>query len=261
MPNASRTLVDVGLNDLSFPMRVASRRDSAGQKTIASISIRARIMHEFEAGWIDRFIQILHQHRDETGTATLRRNIADYSENLDASSVRVKFEYPFIVEKLTPVSKEKCLIRYNCSYTVKTPSVTGPPKVILTVVVPVITTDPASIPEQAGGLLGQLSLVTVEVQPQGEAYPEDIVDLVDRHALSPTYSFLTADDQLAIIQKVHSQSKSSVVMTDEIKGELAGDPDLAWYSVKCENFSMLHSYNTVVGTEMSAWVPFSGGEE
>jgi len=261
MPNERRTLVDVGMKDLPFPMRVSSRNNVEGQASIASISITARIMHEFEARWIDRFVQILHRHRKEIGTATLRKNIADYSDELGASSVRISFAYPFFVEKQTPVSKEKCLVRYNCTYTAKTPSIDDQPKVTLAVDIPVITTDPASKSEKPGGLFGQLSIVTVEVQSEGEAYPEDLVDLVDRHALSPTFSFLTPDDQSAVIQKVHSQAMSSVVMTDEIKDELARDTNITWYSVRCANFGLLHNYSTVVGTEMSAWVPYSGWEE
>jgi len=38
---------------------------------------------------------------------------------------------------------------------------------------------------------------------------------------------------------------------DEIKGELARNR-------RCSNFGMLHSYSTVIGTEKSRWVPFSG---
>ena len=261
MSNERRTLVDVGMKDLPFPVKVSSRKNAEGQSSIANISISARIMHEFEACWIDKFIHIVHRHRDEIGTATLRKNIADYSEELSASSVRISFAYPFFVEKQTPISKERCLVRYSCTYAAKTPSVTDQPKVTLAVDIPVITTDPASMPEKAGGLLGQLSMVTVEVQSKGEVYPEDLVELVDRHALSPIYSFLTPDDQAAVIERVHSNTRSSVVMTDEIKGELARDPDIEWYSVRCANFGLLHTYSTVIGTEMSAWVPFSGSED
>jgi len=261
MPNEKRTLVDVGMKDLPFPMKVSSKKDPTGQASIANISISARIMHEFEARWIDKFIQVLHRHRDEIGTASLRENIADYSKELDASSVRISFAYPFFMEKQTPVSEQKCLVRYNCTCTAKTPSVDDHPKITLAVDVPVITTDPSSMPEKSGGLFGQLSVVTVELQSIREVYPEDIVDIVDRHALSPTYSFLDQADQIAIIQKVHSQRKSSVVMTDEIRSELAADPNITWYSVKCANSGMLHSYSTHVGTEMNVWVPFSGYEE
>ena len=99
-------------------MRVISKTDPEGQQTIADISINARIMHEFEARWIDKFIQILHSHRDRIGTEILTTNIIDYVEEFNASNVRVDFDYPFSVEKLTPVSKEKCLVRYLCAYSV-----------------------------------------------------------------------------------------------------------------------------------------------
>jgi hypothetical protein len=59
MSMESRFLVDVGLKDLPFPIRVVSRASPEGQPTVATVDIRARIMREFEARWIDTFIQVL----------------------------------------------------------------------------------------------------------------------------------------------------------------------------------------------------------
>jgi GTP cyclohydrolase I len=101
----------------------------------------------------------------------------------------------------------------------------------------------------------------VEVESRKDIYPEDLVELVDRHALAPVYSFLTEEDQRSIIHQIHSEKQTSVVMVDEIKGELARDRDIHWYAVRCSNFGMLHSYSTVIGTEKSSWVPFSGLSE
>jgi hypothetical protein len=66
-----RFVVDIGMKNLPFPMNVISKTNPEGQRTIADISIQARIMKEFEAIGMDKFIQILHRHRDKIGTATL----------------------------------------------------------------------------------------------------------------------------------------------------------------------------------------------
>ena len=255
MVDQKKFLVDVGMKDLPFPIRAASKVDVNGQHTVTDISITARIMHEFEAIWIDKFIQIIHQHRETIGTKTLRVNIKDYLEELNATMVKVDFNYPFFVEKLTPVSKEKCLVRYLCTYSAKASRTEDEPKILFKIRVPVITTYPASDPEESEGLFAQLSIVTIELQSRKDIYPENIVELVDRHALSPVYSFLTKEDQVFIIRRVHSERKSSVVVTDEIKDELAHNRDIEWYSVHCSNLGMLHSYSTVIGTEKSTWVP------
>jgi GTP cyclohydrolase I len=85
---------------------------------------------------------------------------------------------------------------------------------------------------------------------------------VDRHALMPIYSFLTEEDQVYVIQKVHTEEKSSVVVADEIKNDLSKNPDVDWYSVRSSNYGMLHSYSTIISTEKSMWVPSSGfGDE
>ena len=254
MTDEKKFLQDVGMGDLPFPMRVISKVDPEGQQTIANISINARIMREFEAAWIDKFIQILHSHRDRIGTKTLATNIMDYVEKLNASNVKIDFDYPFFVEKLTPVSKEKCLVRYLCAYSVQVSTV-DKPRVRFKVQVPVITTYPASAKNQPGGLFGQLSIVYIEVEIKKDIFPEDLIEIVDKHALVPVYSFLTKEDQVKVIDKIHSEEKNSVVMIDEIKNELARNHDVSWYSVSCSNFGMLHSYSTMISTEKSYWIP------
>ncbi len=52
-----------------------------------------------------------------------------------------------------------------------------------------------------------------------------------------------------------------MVMINEIKNELVRHKAIGWYSIRCANSGMLHSYNTLIGTEKSYWVPFSGYEQ
>ena len=261
MKPEAKFLVDVGIKGLPFPMRVASRVQPEGQQTVAEISVSARIMQEFEAEWIDRFIQVLHEHRDRIGTKTLCTNIKDYVQRLNARKVRVDFEYPFFIEKRTPVSQEKCLVRYRCTYSARSLNVESDGAAIFAIQVPAITTYPVSADATPPVLFGQLSVVTVEVETHNDVFPEDLAELVDRHALMPVFSFLTKEDQQFVIQKIHSGRKTSVVMTDEIKDELRSMPGIESYTVRCANFGMLHSYSTFIGTEKSSWVPFSGVEE
>lgn len=256
-----RFLVDVGLRQLPFPIRVCSRNNPDGQPTVANISISARIMQEFEARWIDRFIQILHRHRDRIGTKTVRQNLLVYYKELKASFVKGGFEFPFFVEKSTPLSGEKCLVQYLCRYEAEASFADEDPKVRFHIEIPCITTYPASRADVDGGLFGQLSHVSIEVETKKEVFPEDFVALVDRHALAPVYSYLSEEEQLHLIRKIHDEAKTSVVMTDAIKQELARDKEILWYSVRTQNFGMLHSYSTVIGTEKSMWVPMSSHEE
>lgn len=260
MAQEKRYLEDVGMKNLPFPLKVTSKVSPSGQLTVANISVNARIMHEFQAQWIDKFIQIVHLHRDTIGTSNLKTNIRDYLKGLGASAVRVDFEYPFFVEKMTPVAKEKCLVRYMCTFSCKVSAVRDA-KIQLKMEIPVITTFPESSIMLVPRPFGQLSVVIVEVESSKDIYPEDLVEIVDKHALSGIYSFLTPEDQDFIIQRIRSSSKPSVVMVDEIKEELAHKENVSWFSVNCSNFGMLHPYSTVIGTEKSMWIPETDVED
>ena len=111
------------------------------------------------------------------------------------------------------------------------------------------------------GLFGQLSIVNIKTESQVDIYPEQLVELVDKSALAPIYSFLLEKDQDHLIEKIHTEEKSSMVMLDEIKDQLSQISNVDWFSVQCSNHGMLHSYSTVIGTEKSWWVPFSGLED
>ena len=261
MDNEKRFLVDVGMQNLPFPIRAISRSAPEGQPTIANISVIARIKRDFEARWIDTFIQVLHRNRDSIGPRTLKEHIQDFLEVLNATTVKIVYDYPLFVEKQTPISQEKCLVQYRCMCSAKNPLLDEHPWGALRMEIPCITTYPASDTQKPGGLFGQLSVMDVEVVSAGDVFPEDLVSLVDRHALAPVYSFLTEEDQTGLIGRIHSTKKTSVVVVDAIKSELARNRDITSYTVRCSNFGMLHSYSTVIQTEKSVWVPFSGYED
>jgi len=258
MDQDRRFLVDVGINNLPYPIVVNSRADAHGQPTVATIGIQARIMNNFEAQWIDKFMHVLHEHKGRIGIPSLDENILDYLKELKATYAHVTFEYPFFMEKKAPISHESNLVRYHCVYSVKAISLNEPPKVIFRIQVPVITTYPVSSAQISNNLFGQLSIVDLEVETDKGINPEDLVDIVDRHALAPTYSYLSPEDQQHLIQKIHSEEKYSVTMVDEIKKELVLLKDISLASIRCHNHGMLHSFSTMISTEKSPGVPFSG---
>jgi GTP cyclohydrolase FolE2 len=98
--------------------------------------------------------------------------------------------------------------------------------------------------------------VSIKALSKSDLYPEDLVAIVDAHALAPMYSFLTVEDQKDIIARVHLNRKTSVVLVDEIKEDLALDKKIDFYSVSCSNFGLLHSFSTAIATEKN-WSPWN----
>ena len=182
MSDGRRYLVDVGMYRFPFPIKVLTRDYPNGQPTIADISVHARIMKEFEANWIDKFVKVVHQHRDNISPTALKKNIVDYQEAFGATSVRIDLEYPLFLGKITPVSKQKCLVKYDCVSSTKLSSTGLAPKNTFKINVPVITTDPASDASRPRGLFAQMSNISIEIETKKDIFPEYLAELVDATA-------------------------------------------------------------------------------
>jgi len=256
MPDNKRHLVDVDLNDFIFPIKVSSPTYDDGMPTVAKINIHARINHDFAARWIEKFIGILHQHRDTIGSNSLKTNVMDYLNEFKANKAQVFFEYPYFVEKVTPLSGKKDLVPYQCVYSVSVSCTDNCPKSTLKVRIPTITTDPASKPDKEHGLFAQKSICTTEIESDVEVFPEELVSLVDRHALIPIHSYLSLEDKAHLIETTHTKCKSSVVMIEEIQEELDKKNYINWYKIKCNNYGLLNLHNTGIGAEKDLGILF-----
>ena len=250
-------LADVGINNLSFPIRVPSRADPEGQHTIAEVSAYAHIMKEFRPRWMNKFMQVLHRDRRALGVAGMRVILEDLMQELRANKVTIRFDYPFFMEKTTPVTRERCLVKYSCSLEGWITVTRDKPAVLFRMRIPVITSHPASVLGEPGGLLGQLTLVNVELQSDKPLYPEDVAELVESYAVSPVYSYLAEEDQEYIINKIHSVFKPSTILIDRVKDRLARNEDIEWYSVECRDYGIVNNYTILARVEKSRWIPFS----
>ena len=247
---------DTGIKNLPFPIRVVSREHPEGQQTVAEISVSARVSRKQEGDWINPIIRILHAHRDRIGASTLRANIMDYLLQMDAEMVRVDFKYPFFYEKKTPVSNEKCLVRYPCTYSAKVPSITQAPWMTSRVEILILT----SFPTPACPPPVQTSRLIIETESKKDIFPEDLVDMADRHALSPVYSFLTRADQDYLTRLFKTSHKSVEETLCGIHEDLCGNHDIAWHSIRCANRETLLTYETEMSADRKMLSPYAMNE-
>jgi GTP cyclohydrolase IB len=242
--------VDVCLKDLPFPMRVASRDEPGGQPTVASISVAARVKRRPGWDWTGEIIRILHAHRDRIGASTLRENIMDYLVQMEAERVRADFRYPFFYEKQTPVSREKCLLCYPCTYSAKVPSVDRAARIFMKIEIPVLAS-PDLFPGAAQ------HRITIETESARDVFPEDLVDLADRHALSPVYSFLTREDQEHLARLFKTRRKGIEETLSGINAELSVNRDIGWHSIRYDGGNLPFSYETETGADRGMLSPQS----
>ena len=99
MNDEKRFLAEVGIRDVRLPIKVPSRNNPDGQRTVGSANIQARIMREFEPAWIDRFIQILHHSKRELGIENMRSSCTNARKHSKLSLLPLKSSTPFLSKR------------------------------------------------------------------------------------------------------------------------------------------------------------------
>ncbi len=254
----STFLVEVSIADLPFPITVPSGTAHEGQATVATLSVKARIMAEMEADWTDRFIRVTHQKRDALGHERLEETLLAYKDALEAKSVELRLDYPYFVEKRAPVSGEACLVRYDCRLTGRYPSLDEGPRVRFRVICPVLSS--TAVAGEFGGLplaLPQPSRVAIEIESDDALSPESIAAIVDEAGLVPVYSYLSKEDRRQLTERTRTLYRPSVEVVDRIRAAMAARADVSWYSIEMIDRSPLQTYTAIQSTHKSLWVPGS----
>jgi GTP cyclohydrolase I len=242
-------LVDIGIEGVDVPIVAPSRDAASGRPTIATFSAMATVKRDYEASSIDELIQLFRDHDGTISVESLQEMVLGYRDELGGVPLRVALTYPFVIEKRAPVSGERSPVTHRCGYSVEVGPLQRFAKPLFRIDVPVLTTYPAATKETPGGLFSQESDVALRLECTRDVFPEDLAELVERHALAPKYSYMTAEDQDFIRQRAHARRISSVMMTAAIQRELEAMDEIRWFSIRCRNRGMLHAYRTFVGTQ------------
>lgn len=245
-PDPRKIPIDrVGVKNLSYPITVLDRTNKT-QHTVGSITMYVNLPHRFRGTHMSRFIEILNEHHRELHIDTVGEILQKMKEKLHAQEAHMEVTFPYFIEKAAPVSGEKSLMEYYCTYL---GTLTDKPDFVLSVEVPVTTLCPCSKELSDRGAHNQRSVVTVRVRMNKLVWIEEIIQWAETSASSPLYALLKRQDEKAVTEHAYDHPMFVEDTVREIAQKLNADPRITWYSVEAENFESIHNHSAYASIE------------
>jgi GTP cyclohydrolase I len=149
--------------------------------------------------------------------------------------------FPFFIEKKAPISGEKSLMEYRCSY-IGEANEKGK-KFLVGVQAPITTVCPCSREISARGAHNQRGVVTVRLLFKKFFWIEDIIALIEDCASADVYALLKREDEKALTERAYDNPMFVEDVVREIAVRLNKDPNFPWFSVEAENFESIHNHS------------------
>ncbi len=228
-----------GVKSIRYPIVVLDRKNRE-QHTVATINMYVGLPHHFKGTHMSRFIEVLNKHRKGISTRNISEILVKMKEKLNSESAHIEIEFPFFIEKETPVSKSKSLMEYRChmwgSHDEKSDLVVG-------VEVPVTTLCPCSREISNYGAHNQRSIVKVKVRFKKFFWIEDLIKLVEKSASSEIYPLLKRPDEKFVTEMAYDNPVFVEDVVRNIAQQLDKDSNITWYTVESENQESIHNHS------------------
>lgn len=237
----------VGVCDLRYPITVLDRKNDR-QHTMANIAMSVNLPHHFKGTHMSRFLTVLNRHRGEITMRTLPALLAELKKELEAASAHVEVNFPYVVEKAAPVSGEKGLMDYSCTFTAESNGDTE--DFVLGVSVPVTSLCPCSKAISEYGAHNQRGIVRIEIrtalQSDGSrelVWIEELIEMAEKSASAPVYPLLKREDERHVTMQAYDNPAFVEDIVRNVALRLNADHRVSWYRVRVVNQESIHNHS------------------
>ena len=237
----------VGVSGLRYPITV---RDKARrrQKTVAQMSLSVSLPHHFKGTHMSRFIEVVHEHRDQVDMETLPSIVAALRGRLEAERARIEVSFPYFVERAAPVSGLRSLMSYDCRYTAEVDG--DGDDFVVGVRVPITTLCPCSKAISDYGAHNQRGYVDLDVRAERASgglpkmvWIEELAEAVERSGSAPVFPLLKREDERALTMRAYDNPAFVEDVVRQVAAQLRDDPRIAWLKVRAETIESIHDHN------------------
>lgn len=237
----------VGVCDLRYPITVLDRQNER-QSTIANISMSVNLPHHFKGTHMSRFLSVLNRHRGEITMRTLPAVLAELKKELDAQSAHVEVSFPYVIEKAAPVSGEKGLMDYDCSFSAESNG--GNDDFVMSISVPVTSLCPCSKSISDYGAHNQRGIVRIDIRtikkPDGQSelvWIEELIDIAEQSASAPVYPLLKREDERHVTMQAYDNPVFVEDIVRNVALRLNKDIRVCWYRIRVMNQESIHNHS------------------
>ena len=230
----------VGVKGVRYPITVLDRANTI-QHTTATVNIYVDLPHDFKGTHMSRFIEVFNEHRRDLSMPRFLAMLDELRSSLDAETAYCDLHFPYFIEKAAPVSGQKSMMSYECSY--EGSSSGSQREFWVTVQVPVQTVCPCSKAISDYGAHNQRGLVKARVKLGPFFWIEDLVSIVESSASCDVYTLLKRDDEKFVTERAFDRPMFVEDVVREVYGRLKAIGSFPKFSVEAENFESIHNHS------------------
>jgi len=228
----------VGIKDLNWPIVVMDKENKT-QTTIAKITAAAELKGDMRGTHMSRFIEAIDE-LNVVGPKEIEKLLDRIKEKLDSQKAYVRFDFPYFINKRTPVTGTLAPLKVDCYFEAEKGEKFD---LKVGVIVPVHTLCPCSKEISEYGAHNQRAYVTIEVKMRRFMWIEELVEIAESSASCPLYSILKRPDEKWVTERAYQNPKFVEDLLREVVVKISSDKRIKWYKVFVESIESIHNHN------------------
>lgn len=247
----------VGIKNIRYPITVLDKVNGY-QNVLASINMYVNLPHHFKGAHMSRFVEVLHEHRNQINLQNFDTILEDLRNKLNAESAHLQVSFPYFIEKGAPITGAKGLMEYTCEFR---GSLSQDKKdFYVGITVPVTTLCPCSKEISDRGSHNQRGIILVKLWYMKFFWIEDIIALIEGSASCDVYAILKRPDEKYVTEKAYDNPMFVEDVVRSVALKLDAHPNISGYSVEAETMESIHNHSAYAYVEKPSTRVFQGLE-
>ena len=243
LDNRGIDIQKVGIKNVDVPL-IIQRKDNDNQVVYAKAKICASLDSNFKGTHMSRFMEILNEWREkELLGVDIKGCLEAIRERLGAQSSQVKFSFKYFVEKTAPVSGQKSLMAYDCSFEGKLDG--DDYKFFLGAKVPVTTLCPCSKEISDYSAHNQRAIINVLISydENEHVWLEDLISEIEKTASCEVYPLLKREDEKYVTEHAYDNPKFVEDVLRDIVLNFRKNEKIKYFEVEVESLESIHNHS------------------
>ena len=233
----------VGIKNVDVPL-IIQRKGMDNQIVYATARICASLDMNFKGTHMSRFMEILNEWREkELLGVDIKGCLEAIQRKLNAKAAQVKFSFKYFIEKQAPVSKQKSLMAYDCSFEGVLDN--DKYKFFLGVKVPVTTLCPCSKEISDYSAHNQRAMIkaVVSYNENEHIWIEEVIEKIEKKASCELYPLLKREDEKYVTEYAYNNPKFVEDVLRDIVVDFRNNSKIKYFEVEVESMESIHNHS------------------